>query len=118
MSCIFCKIINKEAPGQFVYEDETVVAIVPNDKVTKGHVLVIPKDHYRDIFDIDESVLRGIASITKQLSIKAVDGTGFTAVNILNESGADSQQSVFHFHIHIVPRMPSDGLDMWIKQKL
>jgi len=118
MDCIFCRIINKEVAGQFVYEDDTVVAIIPKEQVSKGHILVMPKLHYRDIFDIDEVVLSSILVVSKKLSSDIVDSTDFTAINILNASGVDAQQSVAHLHFHIVPRKPGDGLDMWIKQKL
>lgn len=118
MNCIFCRIINREVPGTFVYEDDSVIAIVPKEQVSDGHLLVLPKVHYQDVFDIDDSVLRNIASISKELSTDIINKTLFTAVNLLNASGKDAQQSVFHFHLHIVPRKPDDGLDMWIKQNL
>lgn len=118
MNCIFCNIISREASGTFVYEDSDVAVIIPNEQVSDGHVLVIPKKHYRDIFDIDNSVLQNIASISKKISIDTIATNSFTSVNLLNASGEDAQQSVFHFHLHIVPRKPNDGLDLWIKQNL
>lgn len=118
MNCIFCRIINREVPGTFIYEDDSVVAIVPKEQVSDGHLLVLPKIHYQDVFDIDDDVLRNIASTSKKLSADIIIKTPFTAVNLLNASGKDAQQSVFHFHLHIVPRKPDDGLDMWIKQNL
>jgi len=118
MDCIFCKIINREAPGTLVYEDEIVTAIIPKDQVAQGHTLIIPKDHYKDIFDIDDAVLARIAVTAKVLSNQIVNVSEATGVNLLNASGADAQQSVFHFHLHIVPRRKNDGLDMWIKQRL
>lgn len=118
MNCIFCRIINREAPGTFIYEDESVVAIVPKEQVSDGHLLVLPKVHFQDVFNIDDSVLRNIVSTSKKLSTDIINKTSFTAVNLLNASGKDAQQSVFHFHFHIVPRKPDDGLDMWIKQNL
>lgn len=118
MNCIFCRIINREVPGTFIYEDDSVVAIIPKEQVSDGHLLILPKVHYQDVFDIDDSVLRNIASTSKKLSTDIINKTPFTAVNLLNASGKDAQQSVFHFHFHIVPRKPDDGLDMWIKQNL
>lgn len=118
MNCIFCKIINKEVPGTFIYEDSDVAVIVPKERVSDGHVLVIPKEHYQDIFDIDNTVLRNIVSISKKISLDIIETTSHTAVNLLNASGKDAQQSVFHFHLHIVPRKTDDGLDLWIKQNL
>jgi histidine triad (HIT) family protein len=118
MDCIFCKIINRESPGSFIYEDEYVTAIIPKDQVTDGHILIIPNTHYRDIFDIDDEILSKVILITKKLSKDLINEPSTTSVNILNASGADAQQSVFHFHFHIVPRRHNDGLDMWIKQNL
>ena len=118
MECIFCKIINREVPGTFVYEDDDVAAIIPKEQVSGGHILVIPKHHYRDIFDIDDAILRNIASVSKKLSKDIIANTDFTAVNLLNASGKAAQQSVPHFHLHIVPRKSGDGLDLWVKQNL
>lgn len=118
MNCVFCRIINREVPGVFVYEDDGIVAIVPKEKVSEGHLLVLPKTHYQDVFDIEDSVLRNLISVSKKLSAEIVDRSSFTAVNLLNASGKDAQQSVFHFHLHVVPRKHGDGLDMWIKQNL
>lgn len=118
MDCIFCRIISREAPGTFVYEDSKVAVIVPKERVCEGHVLVIPKTHYQDIFDIDDTDLKNIAVMSKKVALDIVASTDFTAVNLLNASGVDAQQSVFHFHLHVVPRKSNDGLDMWIKQSL
>jgi len=118
MNCIFCRIINKEVPGTFVYEDNDVAAIIPKEQVSPGHTLVIPKNHYTDVFDIDDEVLRNVASVSKKLSKDIITTTDYTSVNLLNASGKDAQQSVFHFHLHIVPRKENDGLDLWIKQNL
>lgn len=117
-NCVFCQIINNELPRTIVFENDTVLALVPRDEVSKGHTLVIPKVHAQDIFDISDADLREVISVTKTLSAELVDKYGATAVNVLNASGKDAQQSVFHFHFHIVPRYPNDGLDMWIKQGL
>ncbi|MCY1375002.1 Protein hit [compost metagenome] len=118
MNCVFCRIINRDIPGVFVYEDDSIVAIVPKEKVSEGHLLVLPKSHYQDVFDINDSTLRNLVSISKKLSTEIVSKSSFTAVNLLNASGKDAQQSVLHFHLHIVPRKPDDGLDMWIQQNL
>ncbi|MBP9711552.1 MAG: HIT domain-containing protein [Candidatus Pacebacteria bacterium] len=117
-NCIFCNIIKKEAPAQITFENDLVLAILPLDQVSKGHTLVIPRNHFENIFDVDDSVLREVISVTKELSCHLLNETGATGVNILNASGKDAQQSVNHLHFHVVPRFPNDGLDMWIKQGL
>lgn len=116
--CIFCKIINKEAPAKIFFEDEFVLAIVPIDLVSKGHTLLIPKAHFENIFDVDEKIFIHFAKIMKDLSATLVKENNATGINILNANGKDAQQSVFHLHFHLIPRYPNDRLDMWIKQKI
>ena len=73
-------------------------------------------DHYA--FDIDEAVLRDLAAVTKTLATQLKQDNQASGINLVNANGKDAQQSVFHFHMHIVPRYPNDGLDMWMKQGL
>jgi len=117
-NCIFCKIVSGEAPSIKVFEDENILAFVPIEKVSHGHTLVIPKKHSENIFDIDENILKKLIGVVKDLSKKVVRENNASGVNLLNASGKDAQQSIFHFHFHIVPRYRDDGLDMWIKQSL
>ena len=117
-NCIFCKIVNKQAPAKIVFEDEFVLALVVKNEVSKGHTVLIPKSHFENIFDIDEKLFAHFAKVMKDLSKKLVRENKATGINILNASGKDAQQSVLHLHFHLVPRYPNDGLDMWIKQKL
>lgn len=116
--CIFCKIVNKQAPAKIVFEDEFVLALIPKVEVSKGHILLISKLHFENIFDVDEKLFIHFAKAMKDLSKKIVKENNATGINILNASGKDAQQSVPHLHFHLVPRYPHDGLDMWIKQKL
>lgn len=113
--CIFCKIINKELPAHIVYEDNDVLAILPKDMEIYGHTLVIPKRHFENIYDIDESILKNIIVAVKNLSIKYTAKIWSTGINILHASWKDAQQSVFHFHFHIFPRFNGDSLDTWPK---
>lgn len=117
-ACIFCKIISNKLPGKIIYESNQTMGIFPKESVSKGHTLLIPKKHFENIFDIDKEVLKELIISTKKLSIIIVDKFNATGINILHASGKDAQQSVFHFHIHIIPRYPNDGLDLWIKNKL
>lgn len=114
-NCIFCKIVKGELEAKKVHENESALAFIPKDQVSKGHTLVIPKEHYESIFDIPEELLEKVMSISQELSQKYKMELGATGVNILHASGKDAQQSVFHFHIHVVPRYPNDGLDLWLK---
>ena len=108
----------KEAPAKIVFEDENTIAIVPIEEVSEGHTLVIPKKHSENIFDIDKETLKEIIVTAKDLSVSKMKELGCTGINLLHASGKDAQQSVFHFHLHIVPRYENDGLDLWLREKL
>jgi|SRR3989344_2281904 len=114
--CIFCKIVNKQAPATIIFEDEVVLAIMPLEQVSKGHTLLLPKKHFENIFDIDEEIFIHLSKVMKKLSNKLVKENNATGINLLNANGKDAQQSIPHFHL--VPRFSNDELDMWIKQKL
>lgn len=113
-NCVFCKIIkNKESLK--IYEDEKTICLLDINPISKGHCLVIPKEHFRDIFDIDDECLKNIISVSKKVSTALKQKLGSTGVNILHASGESAQQSVFHFHLHLIPRYKDDGLDTWPK---
>lgn len=114
-NCIFCKIVKGELEAKKIHENESVLAFIPKEQVSKGHILVIPKEHFESIFDIPKELLVKVMKISQELSQKCKTELGATGVNILHASGKDAQQSVPHFHIHVVPRYPNDGLDLWIK---
>ena len=114
-NCIFCKIIKGELEAKKVHENESVLAFIPKEQVNKGHILVIPKEHFESIFDISKESLVKVIEVSQELSQKCKTELGATGVNILHASGKDAQQSVPHFHIHVVPRYSNDGLDLWIK---
>jgi len=115
MDCIFCKIVKGEAPAKKVYENEKVLAFLTIGPISRGHLLVIPKKHFENIFDIDEDYLKEIIFATKKISQKLKKNLKADGVNILHASGKDAQQSVFHFHLHLVPRYKNDGIDTWPK---
>lgn len=117
-NCIFCKIINKEAPAKIVFENDEILALVPKGEISKGHTLVIPKKHFENIFDIDKTTLQKLIATSKDLSEQLAKENNATGINLLHASGKDAQQSVFHFHLHIVPRYENDGLDLWLREKL
>lgn len=116
--CIFCKIARKESPATIVFETADTLAFTPLEIVSRGHTLLIPKKHFENIFAIDEKIFKDISVSAKQLSLILKDQYQATGINILHASGKDAQQSVFHFHIHLIPRYHNDGLDLWIKNKL
>jgi histidine triad (HIT) family protein len=110
--CIFCKIIRGEAKSWKVYEDENVYAFLDIHPANEYHTLVIPKNHYENIFDIPEQELIHVISVVKKLATIYNRKLGIKNVQIINSSGADAQQDVFHFHFHIVPREKGDLQDV------
>lgn len=108
--CIFCKIINKEIPAHKIYEDDSVFSFLDNRPVSKGHVLVIPKKHAKDIFDLDEETLKRISAVAKKIAQKMKDSLGVDGVNLYHASGVSAEQTVFHFHLHIIPRRKDDNI--------
>ena len=111
--CIFCKIANNEVKSFKIYEEEKVLAFLDINPVSIGHALIIPKEHYENVFDVPKEILEKIIFVAKTLAEKYKEKLNVTGVNILHASGKDAQQSVFHFHIHLVPRYPKDGMDLW-----
>lgn len=104
-NCIFCKIVNQEIPSYKVYEDEKVYAFLDLTQVTKGHTLVVPKKHVDDIFEYDEDlasdVFARVPKIARALEKAFPEMEG---LNILNNNRELAYQSVFHSHIHLIPR--------------
>lgn len=114
-NCIFCKIARNEASNYCVYEDNVAKAFLDINPWTKGHTLVIPKKHYENIFDIPEEELKKIIVIIKKLSVIYRKIFGNCDVNIIQSSGKNAQQDVFHFHMHLIPRYGKDGQKIQLK---
>jgi histidine triad (HIT) family protein len=109
-NCVFCKIIRKEAPANIVYEDKAVVAFLSNRPVNEGHTLVVPKKHYRDVYDIPEGEAGNLFAITKRLAQAVKDSMKTEGIRIVQNNGEAAGQVVFHVHIHIIPLKPRDDL--------
>lgn len=103
--CIFCKIINNEIANTVVYEDDVVKAFLDITQVTPGHTLVVPKKHVADIFEYDAQLASDVFARIPKIAraIKASDSE-IKGLNICNNNGAVAYQSVFHSHIHLIPR--------------
>ena len=114
--CVFCRIAGGELAATVVYEDEAILGILPLQPVAAGHTVVLPKAHCEGLLDVDEATLAAVARAAKRIAERLVAETDATGVNLLHASGADAQQSVFHLHVHVVPRLRGDGLDLWIRQ--
>jgi len=111
--CIFCDIIEGKIPSYKIYEDEYTYAFLDISCDAVGHTLVIPKKHYENILDCDKDTYLCVMDTVKKISEHYTKNCGYSGVNLMNASGADAQQSVFHLHIHIVPRKNNDGMNTW-----
>ncbi|HLN88914.1 MAG TPA: HIT family protein [Candidatus Binatia bacterium] len=109
-SCIFCKIVGKQAPSSVIYEDKTVMAFLDLRPLNIGHTLVIPKAHYVDIFDIPEEQLSQVYNIAKQVSLAIKKATHADGISVIQQNGKAAGQDIFHFHVHVVPRFEGQKL--------
>ncbi len=108
--CIFCKIVAGELPGQIVGEDERTISFMDISPATRGHALVIPRAHAADLLEIDAEDLAAAAIAAQGLARRAKERLGAAGVNLINSCGAAAWQTVFHFHIHVIPRYADDPL--------
>ncbi len=110
--CIFCKIVAGELPAQKVDEDEHTVSFMDINPWTRGHALVIPRNHSRNLYQIEEDDLLHSAVASKRLALRMRDRLRCDGVNLINACEAAAWQTVFHFHVHVVPRYADDPLEL------
>jgi histidine triad (HIT) family protein len=103
-SCIFCKIVQKEAPASVVYEDEQVLVFMDIRPVSEGHTLIIPKQHCVDIYDTPEELLAHVHKITKHIAVAVREVTKADGISIVQQNGKAAGQDIFHLHVHVIPR--------------
>jgi histidine triad (HIT) family protein len=115
--CLFCKIVAGEIPSTRVREDERTVAFMDINPATRGHLLVIPRDHATDLTDVAPEDLSACMAAARQLAIDAKEKLGADGVNVLNSCGRAAWQTVFHFHVHVIPRYANDPLRLpWLPE--
>jgi histidine triad (HIT) family protein len=110
MTCKFCNIAKHVTPEHIIYEDKLIMAFMSIEQLTKCHVLVIPKKHYKDIFELDEKVAERIFRITTRISKTVKKVVKPDGIDIYQCNGKYAGQVIFHFHMHIFPRFKGDGL--------
>jgi histidine triad (HIT) family protein len=108
--CLFCKIVAGEIPSTRVDEDDRTVAFMDINPATRGHALVIPREHYRDLHDVPPDELAATVVAAQRLAGRIRDRLGADGINLLNSCGAAAWQTVFHFHVHVIPRYEDDPL--------
>jgi len=106
--CIFCEIANKKIASNIIYEDDSVFAFLDLSQAGKGHTLVIPKKHYTDLLEIDDADYLHVMEVAKKIASVLKKTFSCEGINILNNCGSAAGQSVFHFHVHVIPRYNND----------
>ncbi len=108
-NCIFCKIAAGEIPSNTIYEDDSFRVILDLGPATKGHALVLPKNHYANLFEIPEDVLADAAKVAKKVAGTMKEKLSCDGLNLVQNNGEAAGQTVMHFHLHIIPRYANDG---------
>jgi histidine triad (HIT) family protein len=108
--CIFCRIVAGELPSIRIHEDDRAIAIMDINPATRGHALVIPRAHARDISDIPDDDLAHCAQVSRDIAGRALSALGADGVTIMQSNAAAAWQTVFHYHVHVIPRYEGDPL--------
>lgn len=116
MECTFCGLL-RDGTARWVVRGPVASAFAPLDQIAPGHTLVIPNDHYGDIFETPEDILARTMVLVRTIARTMRTALGASGVNLLNASGPGSEQSVPHLHFHVVPRWPDDGFTTWPSER-
>lgn len=109
VNCIFCKIANGEIPSQTLYEDEDFRVILDLGPATKGHALILPKEHHANLYELPEEAAGKVMKLAKKMAGIMTDRLGCEGFNLVQNNGDLAGQTVFHFHMHLIPRYRADG---------
>ncbi|MCI8580986.1 MAG: HIT family protein [Dorea sp.] len=111
-NCIFCKLANGEIPTATLYEDEDFRVILDANPASKGHALIIPKEHYANLYELEESLAGKAMILAKKMVAKMTDVLGCDGYNLVQNNGECAGQTVFHFHLHLIPRYKDDRVGL------
>jgi histidine triad (HIT) family protein len=111
MECIFCKILDGQIPSYKIYEDDHVLAFLDITQGTKGHTLIIPKTHLKNVYELNEETAAKVFSVVPKIARALKKSFDPIGINIVNNND-QPLQSVFHFHIHLIPRYENDGMKL------
>lgn len=117
-SCIFCKIIQKQAPASIIYQDQSAIAFLDIRPLTMGHTLIIPKGHYTDIFDITKEAHCQMHNVAKHVAKAIKAATKADGISIFQQNGKAAGQDIFHIHVHVVPRFEGQRLSSFSSLEL
>lgn len=115
-NCIFCKIAAGEIPSATLYEDDDFRVILDIEPASKGHALILPKEHYANLYELDDELAAKAMVLAKKMVTKLTDILGCDGYNVVQNNGTVAGQTVFHFHMHLIPRYQGDGVKLGWKQ--
>lgn len=108
-NCIFCKLANKDIPTNIIYEDDRFTVILDASPATRGHALILPKNHAANIYELPDEDASAVFVLAKKLATKMTEILHCDGFNIVQNNGEVAGQTVFHFHMHLIPRYLNDG---------
>ena len=109
-NCIFCKIADGEIPSATIYEDEEFRAFLDLNPASRGHALIVPKEHFANLFEMDEEHLKKLIVLAQRIGKYMKEKLGCDGLNLVQNNGEAAGQTVFHFHLHLIPRYKDDGV--------
>ena len=115
-NCIFCKIAAGEIPSATLYEDDDFRVILDIEPASKGHTLILPKEHYANLYELDDELAAKAMVLAKKMITKLTAILGCDGYNVVQNNGTVAGQTVFHFHMHLIPRYQGDGVKLGWKQ--
>lgn len=108
-TCIFCKIANGEIPSKTLFEDEKFRVILDLAPAAKGHALILPKEHFANIYELPEETAADVIKLAKRMAVRMTEKLSCDGFNLLQNNGEIAGQTVFHYHMHLIPRYEGDG---------
>ena len=114
-NCIFCKIANGEIPSRTLYEDGDFRVILDLNPATKGHALILPKNHYKNLYEIDDDTASKALPLAKKMALTMTEKLGCDGFNVVQNNNEIAGQTVFHFHMHLIPRYNDDNQTLVMK---
>jgi histidine triad (HIT) family protein len=113
--CLFCKVLAHEIPAEFLWEEDETAAFMDINPWTRGHALVIPRNHSKDLYEVSDEDIAATTAGAKRLAKLMKERLGCDGINLLNCCEAAAWQTVFHFHIHVIPRYEGDPLQLPVR---
>lgn len=114
-NCIFCKIANGEIPSRTIYEDDDFRVIMDLAPATKGHSLILPKEHYKNVYELADDTAAKVLPLAKKMATLMTEKLGADGFNIVQNNNEVAGQTVFHFHVHLIPRYNDDNQSLVMK---